>query len=248
MKIEINISKITDSPYSSELRDSFLIEDNEPVNRLVRELSIAHPSTFLVSGYRGAGKTSFINQVIEAIGNDTVHVNLSLAKFDGYSTLVKKLIRQLHLSFENSGRKDENELKEVREKLKLLYDRTFHDVVHTQKNSLKNETSTSSEISFDLKKLVPVLFVGASGSIAAFDLLKHEFASYGLFLVSLIWASISSWQLKRKTISSDSDIDESSRKTLYDDEIAEHHLFHILKELKQLGVNVSSPENSTTLN
>lgn len=236
MKIEINISKITDSPYSPELKDSFLIEDNEPVNRLVRELNIAHPSTFLVSGYRGAGKTSFINQVIEVIGNDTIHVNLSLAKFDGYSTLVKKLVRQLHLSFENSSRKDENVLKEVRDKLKLLYDRTFHDVIHTQKNSFKNETNSSSEISFDLKKLIPFLFVGASGSITAFDLLKHELASYGLFLISLIWVFISSWQFKKKKTNTDSHVEESARKTLYDDEIAEHYLFNILKELKQLGV------------
>lgn len=236
MKIEINIAKLTDSPYSSDLKDSFLIEDSGLVDNLVKELNNAHSSTFLVSGYRGAGKTSFINQVIEKMGKDTIHVDLSLAKYDSYSDLVKKLIRQLHISFENSNRKDEKILIDIRDRLKQLYDQTFHEITRYKKNDLINENATSSEVSFDLKKIAPLIFVGLSGSIGMFNLFKSTFASYSLFLLSLIWTVISSWNLTHKKSNNNTQTDSYSKKNLYDNEIAEHYLFEIIKELKRLNV------------
>ena len=56
MKIPIEITKLTDSPYSPTLKDSFLFEDSDLVEGFVHELNNARPSTFLVSGYRGVGK------------------------------------------------------------------------------------------------------------------------------------------------------------------------------------------------
>lgn len=99
MKIKIAASKLTDSPYSAELADSFLFEDNDAITQFKLALKDGHPSSFLVSGYRGAGKTSFVNKVRELLEQETLFVSLSLAKYDSYPVLIKKLIRQMYLGF-----------------------------------------------------------------------------------------------------------------------------------------------------
>ncbi len=238
MKIPIIISKLTDSPYREDLKDSFLIEEDDPVIQLVTELNNAHPSSFLISGYRGVGKTSFVNRVKEKLEKKTIFVNVSLAKYDGYKILLKKVIRQLYISYQELEIKELEDSKDLKEKFSLLYERTFNDISIIKKEQILNETKRSGEIKFDLKKILPVVFVLVFGTNAIFNLLNTAFLNYSLFILALLWSSLSSLNLNLTKSKTEVDSNEISRKTLYDDEIAEYHLFEILRELKEYNFSV----------
>ena len=247
MKVPIVITRLTDSPYSAESKDSFLLEDEDSVNQLVLELKNARPSSFLISGYRGVGKTSFVNRVREKLTEDTVLINISLAKYDGYKVLVKQIIRQLYLSFQEqdclnplkvwTDQKREG-LSQLNSKLTLLYDRTFYDISTADKRQVVSEEKRTKEFNFDIKKIAPVVVLFITGTNAIFKLSDSTFSNYMFFLISIIWASISAWNIKFQKTNTESSSEELSRKTLYDDEIAEHHLFQVLKELKHYKIKV----------
>jgi hypothetical protein len=64
----------------------FLIEDEYVVNQLVADLKYANLSSYLISGYHGVGKTSFVNDVTE-LSDEFIIVHINLAKYDNYSIL-----------------------------------------------------------------------------------------------------------------------------------------------------------------
>ncbi len=238
MRIPINISRLTDSPYCEGLKDSFLLEEDDAVKQLVYELNNANPSSFLISGYRGVGKTSFVNRVREKLEKKTIFVNVSLAKYDGYKVLLKKVIRQLYISYKELDIADLEESKELESKFSLLYERTFNDVTILKKQLVNTENKSVHDAKLDLKKLAPIVLVLLLGTNAIFDILNSGFLSYSLFVLSIIWACFSSWNISFTKTKSKSDSEEISRKTLYDDEIAEYHLFEILEELKEYNFSV----------
>lgn len=238
MKIPILISKLTDSPYCEDLKDSFLIDEDDAVKQLVLELNNARPSSFLISGYRGVGKTSFVNRVEEKLEKKKIFVSVSLAKYDGYKVLLKKVIRQLYISYEELEIAELEESKELNAKFSLLYERTFNDVTVLKKQQALNENKRINDVKFDIKKILPILFVIIFGTNAVFDLFNSTAFNYFLFLLAILWTSLSTWNLNFTQSKSKVDLEEISRKTLYDDEIAEHHLFEILKELKEHNFSV----------
>jgi predicted AAA+ superfamily ATPase len=100
LEVNIDKSKLTDSPYSTERKAAFLFEEDEIFEQVILELKYANPSSFLVSGYRGVGKTSFINRIAEYLKSDFICANINIAKYDGYPRIVKKLIRQLYFQYD----------------------------------------------------------------------------------------------------------------------------------------------------
>lgn len=60
LEIKINTENLIDSPYSESTKSAFIFEDEEFLEQIVQELKKAHPSDFVVSGYRSVGKTSFV--------------------------------------------------------------------------------------------------------------------------------------------------------------------------------------------
>src|SRR5260221_868564 len=61
MEAEINSIFLSDKPYQGE-EDSVCSFNDTEVNAFVNEIIYGNPTCYLVSGYRGAGKTSFINR------------------------------------------------------------------------------------------------------------------------------------------------------------------------------------------
>ena len=210
-----------------------VFEDDDNIEQLVQELRKAHPSSFLISGYRGVGKTSFINRIKERTEDTAIFVNISLSKYEGYPTLIKKLIRQLYISYREANIKTPNDLLDVKNKLALLYDRTFNEISYQHKKNATKELKHTSEINFNIKKLFPIAAVLLSGVNLNYDFLNSDIAKYSLFILSLVWASISTLNFKISNLKSKAVSEEVLRKSLYDDEIAEHHLFSTLSELKQ---------------
>jgi Cdc6-like AAA superfamily ATPase len=238
MKIPIEISKLTDSPYSPKLKESFLFEDSDIVEGFIHELNNAKPSTFLVSGYRGVGKTSFVNRIQEKLDTSFININISLSKYEGYPSLIKKLIRHLYLEYYKLEKADNVKFIELNEKLGLLYDRTFNDVSFKYSEIGKGTSKVITDIEFNIKKALPILFLILSALNFNIDVLNNTFSKYILFVGSIIWSLLASWNVKFSYSKEKTKAIEKIRKSLYDDEIAEHHLFEILEELKSNNKNV----------
>jgi len=241
LKVKIIVSKLTDSPYSAEFGDAFLFEDNDAITQFKLALKDGHPSSFLVSGYRGAGKTSLVNKVKELLKQETLFISLSLAKYDSYAVLLKKLIRQLYLGFTETAEfnKRKNEVDGLVDKFSLLYERTFNEITETQKDESKSDKSFSIETSFDLKKIIPpFVLILLSGTNLAFNIFQIPYINYVIFIASVIWLGISTLDIKSKYSKNKTASAELLRKTLYDNEIAEYHLIETLLELKKSKLNV----------
>jgi Cdc6-like AAA superfamily ATPase len=238
--VNINKLKLTDSPYTTDRKKSFLLEANEVIDQIGLELQYGTPSSFLISGYRGVGKTSFVNRVAEKLGNDAICVNINLAKYEGYSAIIKKLIRALYLKYDiyNADKEQTTDILKLNKEFELLYDRTFHDIVNSHIVNSKKENKTSSEIDLDLKKTIPIFLSLISATNLAFDFLNSKAIGYIFFIISLAWACVSSFKLNFTKTTTGSDAEELSRKSLYDDGIAEHHLLSILKNLQANNINV----------
>ncbi|WP_454802075.1 hypothetical protein [Mucilaginibacter phyllosphaerae] len=116
----------------------------------------------------------------------------------------------------------------------MLYDRTFNEVVYSQAKNKKQESKTETKAEFDLKKIAPYILILLSTAGITLDLYLRWVQVVVLAAV-IIWSVLNTWSLTRTKSTNTSDSDGQTRKSLYDDEIAEHHLFDILKDLKAGG-------------
>jgi Cdc6-like AAA superfamily ATPase len=239
--VNIDKTKLSDAPYRSDRKNAFAFEDNELVEQIVLELTHGMPSSFLVSGYRGVGKTSFVNRVIEKLGAEFICVTINLAKYDGYPVLLKKMIRALYLAYEAREPSDSPKTKEglqFDQEFKLLYDRTFHEVVRNHTLNTKKESKKGTEAEFDLKKVIPIVLTLLSTTSLTFNLIDYKILNYFVFILSLAWTCISVFKFNWSRSQDDLEIEETARKSLYDDNIAEHHLLTTLAQLQQQGIKV----------
>src|ERR1041385_8119670 len=69
MRLQINPDKLTDSPYKETTKELFLF-DSDSVNDLVQDIKFGQPTCYLISGYRGSGKSSFIAKVEDEVINE----------------------------------------------------------------------------------------------------------------------------------------------------------------------------------
>lgn len=67
MEILINHRAISDSPYNGRNENIFVSDGGELISQIKQEIINGTPTCFLVSGYRGVGKTSFIQRVEQDI-------------------------------------------------------------------------------------------------------------------------------------------------------------------------------------
>ncbi|WP_257658747.1 RagB/SusD family nutrient uptake outer membrane protein [Parapedobacter lycopersici] len=233
MDIKINTENLIDSPYSESKKSAFVFEDDEFLEQIIQELKNAHPSVFLVSGYRGVGKTSFVVRVAEHLKADHIFASINVAKYEGYPHLVKRLIRQLYLSFDAYTKK-QNVDQELIDEFALLYDRTFNDVVNNQLIREQEENKLEHTAALNLKKLfLPIAFALITVINLGLDLIPSRLTNTILAITGLIWSTLTTWKLAIKKTATETNTNESSRKSLYDDEIAEHYLLEILKKINE---------------
>jgi Cdc6-like AAA superfamily ATPase len=134
----------------------FVGRDRE-LDELTQRIFYADGGSFLVTGYRGVGKTSFVNQTIKQIEQLThtfesalgptrvLHIHLNLARPLTPAELMYHIIRSLYQELEQQrllGRLDRS----TREALALAVQRTSMNVTRTSERS--------GEIGYDLSKLV----------------------------------------------------------------------------------------------
>jgi len=258
MKVYIDYNKLTDSPYSPELKKSFLFDNTAVTEQLVSEIKHGQPTAILISGYRGVGKTSTVNFVQEKLGHDILSVNINLSKYVGYPNLLKKLIRQTYAAFSayrayidsrmppaglSDGEKkliDEHKrkLKELEPELDLLFERTFKDVVNSETDNKKVEHIFGLSLEFDGKKIAAFVFTVLAALNLKYSVIGNGQIENFIFIVAAIGGLITTANLKSSRTDTASVSKETSRKSLYDDEIAEYHFLNLLKRLKDTGLNV----------
>lgn len=239
MDIKIDTKKLIDSPYTEDNKGAFAFDDNELIDQLTQELKIALPSTFLVSGYRGVGKTSFVNRIAEQLKDDHVCAMMNMAKYDGYQLFVKRLVRELFIGYQKYTSLKTSIPEPLSSDFRLLYDRTFNDIANSHINQAKDETKAETEAKFDLKKLIiPILTTIIFTFNLGYDLIPYTILSLLLVIAGVAWTALTSWNLAVVKTNIKSITNEVSIKSLYDDEIAEHFLFEILRNLKDNGIKV----------
>ncbi|MGG0847888.1 P-loop NTPase fold protein [Peribacillus simplex] len=236
----IDHRKISDAPYAFSENPHFEFELKEIFDQVLQDILNGNPTCCLVSGYRGVGKTSFINKIEEISSNENnkiCFVKVNLPKYDGYNQVLRKLIRSIYLTISDKGLKISSETLDF---LTSLYIKTFNQVEETKKQSTIKEVTSTFSFEFDLlnfiKKFLPFLFAGGIAALtielisSLNDIFKHTlslvFIIYGIFV-----GSIKSINLKKENKYSDIDAENVETKTLYDDEIAEHRVQELLNKL-----------------
>jgi hypothetical protein len=247
MRIEIDPDKLFDSTYNQSM-DGLFSFDQDAIDDLVQDIKFGKPTCYLISGYRGAGKSSFIKKVeseIEAKKNPSenkkivfVHTNFSRYKSQDY--LLRKLIRGLYQNLVSDEHlKDFKQLKD-REKtlsddkkiasiIEKLYDQTFHEIVHSLSNQKQYEKTTELKTDLlELASLVLIFFVAFS-NITWFNssFYLNAIAAVGAFLL----AGKKIFSLTRSDKKVQSESIEFNRKTLYDNEISDYHFFNVVNGL-----------------
>ncbi|WP_432702932.1 hypothetical protein [Lysinibacillus sphaericus] len=240
MQIEIDIKKLTMSPLEDQ---EFLISDfNTKSNDLVKKIILSTPASYLVSGYRGVGKTSFINQFCKNLFEESNKINesylvikLNVGKYKGFSNVLRSVIRSLYYEIDNlSKQPNMNNLKfsDTYKELKLIFTQTFKDVKITESLTIIDEKLFKTNYKIGMKQLLVAFTPLATVLI---DKILTITVSVPFLISSLltgIWA-ISSLAFfsyeNKKMVKNQSDFITSN---LYDDEIAEYRLMNILKKMK----------------
>lgn len=202
MKLKINYQNLTDSSYSNSANtNAFIFEDashlKDAMEQLKADLKHDFPSVFLISGYRGVGKTSMIEKVVDDLEKDSkntkknIIVKLPITKYKDHKDFLWKLIRALFSSFEKEAQKAQKEItafKPIQRAKNLLnepkpksdrfnehfallssyYARTFNAISKVKSSEKKQESTETETHEFDLKKFVAPLTVLFAGSANLF--------------------------------------------------------------------------------
>ena len=244
MKVHIEAKNIT---LSSNNDKNYIKNEaiDEIVNQLSQELIFGGNASYLVSGYRGAGKTTFVNNLVKKLEKHNVHfVRLNFSKYEEVSIVLRKLIRELYLTLQDTKMIYKIKDNDLVNQIKLLYDHTFFEIStyssFMQVKERSSELTVTSKISDILKKLLPVMAVLLSGLNLKIGLLEsfNKHIDLIILLASLLWVTFANTEIKHILSKRNSTSDEKIRKSLYDDEIAEYHLKNSLTGLEKQGIRV----------
>ncbi|MGC6585096.1 ATP-binding protein [Paenibacillus sp. Dod16] len=240
MNIKIDYKKISSSTFNNS--ELFTYSDQEMISQFEYQLIYGNPSCFLVTGYRGSGKTSLIHQVEKKLKDQTniLFIYMNFSKYEKYTLILRKLIRQIYLAFSNHQQYKalKNSDPEIIGQLELLYKRTFNDVNHAYNDKAINEFETKLQIDSNFKKLlISIACIIFAGFNSTFNLLPTHLNSL-LLLFSALWAAIEAIKLTFKFTKRTTKTNEMNIKSLYDDEIAEYHIINILKVIKKHKINI----------
>lgn len=259
MEIAINASALIDSPYTKETGNTFAFDENQ-VEDFANDISLGPQTCYLVSGYRGVGKTSLIKKVEQRIfeqakvdnkkdSSETVFIYTNFAGYTSKNHLVRKLIRELFLKIEKSNKyqKIDNSLPKANEfktRLNLLYTRTFNEVLEVNDKSTETEKAFSTNFSLvELTKLIAKNCIPLVSLVIwqAFQSSKIEMGWIVDWLIPIgliVWQIINIVNIQITYLKKRRTFQNLSTKTLYDDEIAGTLFFEVLREAKDHGFNI----------
>ena len=232
MKVPIYHSKLLDSPYDGKDMKLFDFTESDTKD-LVQDIIQGNPTCYLISGYRGAGKSSFIKKLENEINSqekNVLFVYLNFAKYEDRSIVLRKLIRNFYLSAEKhdifKNRKKEN--LEILTQFKELYERTFYEV--SKNTNEKKEDRFTSTFSFrtNFKDLVLIAITLVVSIAIILGFKPQNWYSWLLVIFPILGASF----YESNRFHENSKSSEIKKSMLYDDEIAEHYFIKILNDFR----------------
>ena len=240
MEVLIDHKKVKNSPCKeifSENRGSILQIKQQIVN--------GNPICILVSGYRGTGKTSLVCQIKEEFKevHNVLFVNLSINKFEENTTILRRLVRNIYLSYKKKLEKKEigdEEKGDIEIPLKLLYDRTFYNIKNNSSYKMTNETERVLTTKLNIRHLILIFTTIFTSLNLGYNLIPfiYEFFNAILFSANIFWLIFEVISFVKNKKKLESRTEELCRETLYDDEIAEVKIKTILKKLNDHGYHV----------
>lgn len=91
-----------DTDEDREIMDSVFVFDDNNINDISNDIVYGHPFSLLITGYRGVGKTSFVNRLQAMINKKsypkkTIFLNITLSNYENYSLLLRLIFRKLYI-------------------------------------------------------------------------------------------------------------------------------------------------------
>ncbi len=235
MTLKINIEKLN----KEYIDTGYLFEEKEKINNLIKKVD---NNNILISGFRGAGKSHFIDSIIKSYSKDStkIFIKQNVNNYTEYNLLLRGLIRALFEELDmkkNSGNNENNEdVQKLLKDLEKLYKNTFYNVSEIFSTSKQETLLDSIKMEFSVSKLVELLIPIVSYVIVIFGAMKMNdiLKTFLVFILSILtWIKYEKQYNRERT-----KISKEEYSTLYDDEIAEYRLFNLLKRLNDAGIKV----------
>ncbi|MGC3947999.1 MAG: ATP-binding protein [Chryseolinea sp.] len=259
MEVEFNANNLVDYPYSSA-HDHLFVFNEQQVEDFVNDLTLGSPTCYLVSGYRGVGKTSLIKKVeaeIEKINwekvktilppADTVFVYTSFSGRESKTHLIRNFIRQLYLKIEKTSRYQQLQKSHntFAKRFDMLHLQTFKEVLETSNTTHARERTISSDFSLTLfiqkvaSQVAPLLALIPWYFAVVLDLSLHWMVQWLVPIGSVVWTMVNLVSVQLSYVSKKTDEHGLYTKTLFDDEIAGTLFLDVLRDLQQLKFRIT---------
>lgn len=237
MKIAVNIDKVQDTNQSS-----FFSNKSE----IIKTMEKMPNFSCLISGYRGVGKTTLVKTIEEHFKNSkelNIFIYQNLDKYENYSLLLRKLIRELFLQMANDDRfQDFNERHvDLFNKIGNLHENSFFRIDDRSTINALQENKKMISSSFSVGKFFENILPVVSMLIATINwktsFLTSKIGFSGV-LGTFLWFMINNIKVEHEFFSKSQKRKEVEKTLLYDDEIAEYHLCNLLRELQNKGIRI----------
>lgn len=256
MRIEINHKFLSDSPYSGTNKSLFG-DPHESLDDLTRDIIYGSPTCYLISGYRGSGKSSLVKRLESRIkelaprsstpassppesdpkdaNQEIVFIHSNFSRHDKQTYLLRRLIRGLYLGIKDLESFSKENLKQHKASLERLYDKTFYDTSQVVTDNKKSERTTSTTI--DRMQIIGYVGAFVFAIIILFniwlDIVPDNILLNLFSLIALAFIAVQGFISHTETnVNNDSNEDQSVRTSMYDDEIADYHFFTTLDNFK----------------
>lgn len=210
------------------------------VSQLSQDIHNSNPAPYLLSGYRGVGKTTLIKKVEKELkklsvdeDKTRIFVYVSIPKYQDITLILRKISRALYKSILEYEEKHTNFQfdEKIKSKVEMLYMKTFYEVTDSYKimNKLENQVTLSSEL--NVKKFLNSIIPPAAVFLVSLSSLNISM-KVGIIssVISAIWLALEA-KTSYKYSNSRQKEKEDVIKRLYDNEIAEVELIEVLKEI-----------------
>lgn len=251
MEIKIKGGLLNNAPLNSNF-SQILCEDYEKkLDRITDEIKYGAHKNYLVTGYRGVGKTSIIHRLKEKINKSenikekTVFLELNLFDSHDHIYILKNMIRKLYLGLDlNFKEKDHDEyIEKIIRTSKNLYIQTFVEISKGLGKENSIQKSTEIELEVVLKNIFKIFLVLAlfflpvniSNKLGSFVSKSFLKISISLFLLRPLFKNIKIKKSKSKIESQNSNFDF---KEILDEDTYDYYLKEILKDLSKNKIKI----------
>ena len=244
--VTVDLGKLNNSSENNYIPLPGTEEDMNRIKGLISEnVSFAG----VVYGYRGTGKTSFVDNVLKEFTNSRVIIRFNATNYDEYPKFLKRFIRELFLAVNNVIKSNPHQKDNLNyENLKNIYKHTFYNITessseeHIISEQLTKNISLSLESTIEKTVDIVSIFAAVMSQVVIFLFKNSNKINADTLKQSIIaFASVFALNVASKLVlnvgieknSSDGHENKSTRfeESLYDDEIAEYHVFNEIEKI-----------------